>query len=175
MLGYRSKSLVIYSRYISMTLDSNFNISNKSVTSRNSVKCNLCLTQTHFKCNNLNFVNGQVVKNANKSWFCLRCSKSIFPFTNINNCKLSLPVNHSGKFIYDNHLNSTNACLMLNPLENLTKLFNQFNDFSSDQKQNSNNIKNCKHYDIEEIQSLNKINDKHLLPSSVVDAAWLNG
>ena len=78
-----------------MALDSLCNIRNKFVSSRNSIECNLCLTQIHFKCNNLNFVDGQVIKNANKSWFCLQCSKKRFPFTNINNYKLSLNVNSS--------------------------------------------------------------------------------
>ena len=50
-----------------MTLDYLCNTSNKSVSSRNSMECNSCLTQKHFKCNNLNFIDGQVVKNANKS------------------------------------------------------------------------------------------------------------
>ena len=50
-----------------MTLDYPCNTSNKSVSSRNSMECNSCLTQKHFKCNNLNFIDGQVVKNANKS------------------------------------------------------------------------------------------------------------
>ena len=152
MLGYLSKPLVIYTQYSSMTLDSVCNTCHKSVSSRNSIEWNLCLTQTHFKCNNLNFVDGQVIKNANKSWFCLQCSKNIFPFTNINNYKLSLTVNSSDKqFSYDNDLNSTNTCLVLNPPENLTNLFNQFNDFSSDQKQNSDNIRNFKYYNIDKL------------------------
>ena len=45
------------------------------------------------------------------------------------------------QFSYDNNLDSTNTCLVLNPPENLTTLFNQFNDFSSNQKQNSDNIR----------------------------------
>ena len=147
-----------------MTLDSVCNTCNKCVSSRNSIECNLCLTEIHFKRNNLSFVDGQVIKNANKSWFYLQCSKNIFPFTNINNYKLSLTVNSSDKqFSYDNDLNSTNTCLVLNPPENLTNLFNQFNDFSPDQKQNSDNIRNCKYYNIDEIQSLNKLNDKYSL------------
>ena len=149
-----------------MILDSVCNICNKSISSRNSIECNLCLTQTYFKSINLNFVDGQVINNANKSWFCLQCSKNTFPFTNINNYKLSFTVNSSDKqFSYDNDLNSTNTCLVLNPLQNLTNLFNQFNDFSSDQKQNSDNIRNCKYYNIDEIQSLNKLKDKHHYPS----------
>ena len=113
-----------------MTLDSVCNTCNKSVSYRNSVECNLRLTQTHFKCNYLNFADGQVTKNANKSWFCLQCSKNIFPFSNINNCKLFYTVNSNDKqFSYHNDLNSTNTCLVFNQSENLTNLFNNFNDF----------------------------------------------
>ena len=74
-----------------------YNTYNKSFSSRKSIECNLCLTQTHFKYKNLNFVDGQDIKNANKSWYCLQCSKNIFPFTNINSYKLSLIVNSSDK------------------------------------------------------------------------------
>ena len=31
------------------------------------MKCNLYLLETYFKCNSLNFDDGQVIKNANKS------------------------------------------------------------------------------------------------------------
>ena len=162
MLG--SKPLEIFTGHSYMTLDSLCNTCNKSVSSGNSIECNLCLTQTHFKCNNLIFVDSQVIKNTNKSLFCLQCSKNIFPFTNINNNKLSLTVNSSDKqFSYDNDLNSTNTYLVLNPPENLTNICNKFNNFSSDQKQNSDNIRNCKYYNTDEIQSLNKLNDKHSL------------
>ena len=67
----------------------------------------------------------------------------MFPFSNINNCKLSLTGNSGEKqFSYDNELNSINTCLVSNPPENLTSLLNQFNNFSSDQKHNSDNIRN---------------------------------
>ena len=48
-----------------MTLDSLCNTYNKSA-SNNSLECNLCLNQTHFECNNLYFVDGQIMKNTNK-------------------------------------------------------------------------------------------------------------
>ena len=157
-----------------MTLDSLCNTCNKSVSSRNSIKFNLCLIQTHLKFNNLNFVDGQVIKNANKIWFCLQCSENLFPFPNINNNKLSLTANSNHKqFSYDSDLNLTNTSFVLNPPENLTNLFNQFNEFSSDQKQNSDNIRNCKYYNIDEIQSLNKLNNKHLLSLFHINAFFL--
>ena len=47
-----------------------------------------------------------------------------FPFTNIKNYKLSLTVSCSDlQFSYDNNLNSTDSCLVLNSPENLTNLF----------------------------------------------------
>ena len=48
-----------------MILDTLCNICNKSVSYRNCIEYNLCLTQTHFKCNNLNFADGYVIKNTN--------------------------------------------------------------------------------------------------------------
>ena len=61
-----------------MALHSFCNTCNKSLNHRNSIRCNLCLTQTHFKCNNLNFVDDEVIKNSNKSWSSVQCSKRIF-------------------------------------------------------------------------------------------------
>ena len=108
-----------------MTLDSLCNTCNKSGHYRNSIEYNLCLTQTHFNYNNLNFVDSRVIKNANKSWFCVQCSKNKFAFTKINHHKLSLIDNCSDKqFSYGNDLNLTGTCLVLNPPENLTNLFN---------------------------------------------------
>ena len=55
-----------------MTLDSICNTCNKPVIHRNSIECNLYLNQTHFKYNSLKFVGFIVVKNVNKSWFCVQ-------------------------------------------------------------------------------------------------------
>ena len=61
--------------------------------------------------------------------------------TNLNSHKLYFSVNCSDKqFSHSNGLNSTDTSLVLNPPENLTKLFNQLNYFSSDQNQNSDSI-----------------------------------
>ena len=45
----------LHNIYSYMTLDSLCNTCNKSVSYRNYIECNLCFTQTHFKCNNLTF------------------------------------------------------------------------------------------------------------------------
>ena len=100
--------------------------------------------------------------------------QKLFSFTNVNNYKLSLTVDSSDKqFSYDDDLNSTNTCLVLNLPENVTNVFNQFNDFSSDQKQNFDNIRNCKYYNIDEIQSSNKLNAKHSLSLFHINACFL--
>ena len=84
----------------------------------------------YFKCNDLNFVDGQIIKYLHKSWFCVQCCKNIYVFTRINNNKLSPTVNYNNKwFSPGNDLNSTNRGLVLKPPENLAELFNQFNDF----------------------------------------------
>ena len=61
-----------------MTSDSLYNTYNKSFSSRKSIECNLRLTQTHFEYKNLNFVDGQDIKNANKSWYFCNVPKTYF-------------------------------------------------------------------------------------------------
>ena len=133
---------------------------NKTVSYRNSITCAHCFKPIHLKCNNLNFVDGQLIKNSNSSWFCLNCSNNIFPFTNITNKKLQLVFSNKEYHVDDYIYNSINTCLVLKPRENLTNLFNMFNNLSSDQNNNSENIINCKYYDIDEIQTLKKLNNK---------------
>ena len=124
---------------------------NKTVSHRNSIICAQCFKPIHLKCDNLNFLDGQLIKNSNSSWFCLHCSNNIFPFTNFIN----------KEYHVDDYIgNSTNTRLVLKPQENLTNLFNEFNNLTSDQNSNSENIINCKYYDIDKIQTINKLNNK---------------
>ena len=139
------------------------NTCNKTVSHRNSIICAQCFKPIHLKCNNLNFLDGQLIKNSNSSWFCLHCSNNIFPFTNIANEKLQ-SVFSNEKYHVDDYIdNLTKTRLVLKPQENLTNLFNEFNNLSSDQYNNSENIINCKYYDIDEIQTLKKLNSKRTL------------
>ena len=128
----------------------------------------------HLKCNNLNFVDGQLMKNSNSSWFCLHCSNNIFPFTNITNKKLQSVFSNEVYHINDYIDNSTNTCLVLKPQENLTNLFNEFNNLFSDQNNNSENIINCKDYDIDEIQTTNKLNNKCILSPFHINSCSLS-
>ena len=92
----------------------------KSDKDRNSIKCNLCLTKVHLKCNYLNYVDSQYIKFSNKTCHCYNCSKDLFPFTTINKCKV-YPL-FSDK-IYCNS-DSNKLCLPSKPPKNLSHLMN---------------------------------------------------
>ena len=59
------------------------NTCGKSVKDRNSIKCNLCLTKVHLKCNYLNYVDSQYITFSNKTWHCYNCNKDLLPLTMI--------------------------------------------------------------------------------------------
>ena len=104
----------------------------------------------------MSFVDGQLIKNSDSSWFCLHFSNKIFPFTNITNKKLQ-SVFSDEEYHVDDYIDSlTKTCLVLRPQENLTNLFSEFKNLSSDQNNSSENI-NSKYYDIDEIQTLSKL------------------
>ena len=81
----------------------------------NSIKCNICLTKVHIKCNYLNFVDSQYITFSNKTWHCYNCSKYLFPSTTINNFKLYSLL--SDRF-YCN-CDSNESCLTLKPPKSL--------------------------------------------------------
>ena len=126
----------------------------KSVNHRSSIKCNLCQTMSHLKCNDLNYVDGLNLKNLNILWYCSACCADIFPFTNTNSYKLCLFLNNTGKKYCETCQKET--CLVLKLQKNLSNLFNQFNNFS-DQNKNQENVSNCKCYDLNELKPLKKI------------------
>ena len=95
---------------------------NNTVSHRNSIIFAQCFKPIHLKCSNLNFVDGQLIKNSNSSWFCLHCSNNIFPFTNITNKKLQSVFSNEEYHVDDYIDNSTNTHLVLKPQENLTSL-----------------------------------------------------
>ena len=91
---------------------------NKTVSHRNPIVFAPCFKPMHLKCNHLNFVDGQLIKNSSNSWFCLHCSNNIFPFTNITNKKLQSVFSNEEYHINDYIDYSTKACLVLKPQEN---------------------------------------------------------
>ena len=135
------------------------NTCGKSVKNRNSIKCNLCLTKVHLKCNYLNYVDSQYIKFSNKTWHCYNCSKDLFPFTTINNFRLySL---FSDRFSCNS--DSNESCLTLKPPKNLSHFFNEFNSFSSDVNNTPENVINPNYYDIDQLQTLKEFTDKSSL------------
>ena len=144
--------------------NSSYGLYEKSVNHKSSIKCNLCQIISHLKCSDLNYVDGLYLKNLNISWYCRACCADIFPFTNINNYKLYLSSNNTGKKYCETYQKETCIkTLVLKPQKNLSDLFNEFNNFS-DQNKNQENISNCKYYDLSEIKPLNKLNNKSSLP-----------
>ena len=141
---------------------------NKTVSHRNSNICAQCFKPIRLKCNNLNFLDGQLIQNSNSSCFCLHCFNNIFIFLllTLQNKKLQSVFSNEEYHVDDYIDNSTNTRLELKPQENLTNLFNEFNNLSSDQNNNSENIINCKYYDIDEVQTLNKLNNKRFVTFS---------
>ena len=135
------------------------NTCKKSFKDRNSIKCNLCLTKVHLKCNYLNYVDSQYIKFSNKTWHCYNCSKDLFPFTTINNFKFCFLLSHR---FYCNS-NSNESCLTLKPLKSLSHLFIEFNSFSSDINNSPENVINSNYYDIDQLQNLKQFTDKSSL------------
>ena len=120
----------------------------------------------HLKCNNVNVVDAEIIKNtgSDRFWICMFCSNNLFPFATLNDHKLYQTLSQSNNhYTGSSNSYSTNTCSALKPPKNLSNLFNEFNNLSSQQNKITENIIYCKYYDIEEIQSLNKLNHKNAL------------
>ena len=120
----------------------------------------------HLKCNNVNVVDAEIIKNtgSDRFWICMFSSNNLFPFATLNDHKLSQSLSQSNNhYTGSSNSYSTNTCLTLKPPKNLNNLFNEFNNLSSQQNKITENIIYCKYYDIEEIQSLNNLNHRNAL------------
>ena len=107
-----------------MSITSLCNACEKSVNDRNALQCSLCQKDVHLKCNELNYVDSQMIKKLNKFWYCFKCCKNAFPFTSLNNFKLHNLL--SDKRFCD--IEPTDTCLILKPPTNLSHLFNEMNN-----------------------------------------------
>ena len=89
------------------------NTCNKSVSSRNLIECSLCLTVVHLKCNNLDIVDAEIIKNtvSDRLWICMFCSNNLFYFATLNDHKLYQTLSQSNNH-YSGSSNSysTNTC-----------------------------------------------------------------
>ena len=129
------------------------NICNKSLNIKKSIKCNVCHKVSHYKCNFLNFVECQNIRNSNPDWQCITCSKDIFPLVNLNDHRFNTATGNNTNYTVDSDR------LVLKPPSNLSTLFNHFNNLSSDNNNDTDNTLNCKYYDVNEIQNINMINN----------------
>ena len=131
----------------------------------------------HLKCNSLNVIDAEIIKNTGSDgfWICMSCSNNLFPFATLNDYKLyqtlSQNLNH---YSGSSNSYSTNTCSTLKLRNNLSNLFNEFNNFSSQQNKNTENIINSKYYDIKEIQSLNNLNHKNALSLYLISTCSLS-
>ena len=123
-------------------------ICKKSVSSNKLITCELCLQISHYRCNFLNSVDFQTIKQNISDWQCINCSKNIFPFVELNDYRFNAVANNNNlQYLADSD------SLSLKPPSNLSSLYNHFNDFTSDNK-SSNDIINCKYYNVEELSVL---------------------
>ena len=76
--------------------------------------CDHCNHWVRHTCNDLNDVNHTLLQNKNESWYCIPCTKVIFPFCHIEKKKSSI-----------------SKCLS-KPSPSLVKFINQLNNFTKD-------------------------------------------
>ena len=131
-------------------------ICKKSLNIKKSIKCNICDKLSHYKCNFLNFVECQNIKNTNHTWQCISCSKKIFPFVELNDYRFNIATGSNTSYTVDSDK------LVIKPPSNLSSLYNLFNDYSSNNNENLDNDLNCKYYDINDLNNLNTENNSSL-------------
>ena len=59
----------------------------KNVCDKKSIKCSICSCVSHYKCNLLSYIDFQALSKNILNWHCLKCSRDLFPFTDLNNYK----------------------------------------------------------------------------------------
>ena len=62
-----------------------YKICSKSVAKNHkAICCDLCHIWVHTKWNKINAARYNMLQNYEKKWFCIECSKDIFPFSSLN-------------------------------------------------------------------------------------------
>ena len=142
-------------------------ICEKNVSDKDkAVQCDLCELWVHIKCNNLNYLDYRYLQNSNKSWYCIECCSTIFPFNSLLNNKNFLScctntVNNNTHWI--DLENDHNSSLSLKPSSSLELLVNHFNNATPENSNNPEKVCLFEYYDMEEIYNttfkyLTKIN-----------------
>ena len=132
-------------------------ICEKNVSDKDkAVQCDLCELSVHIKCNNLNYLDNRCLQNSNKSWYCIECCSTIFPFnsflSNKNFLSCFTNTDHNNTHWIDLE-NDHNSSLSLEPSSNLELLVNQFNNATPENSNNPENICSSRYYDIEEMHN----------------------
>ena len=103
----------------------------KIVKTRDKVTCcGLCIKWIHIRCNNLNDLDYEYLRNSDETWYCKTCIQEILPFSN--------------KKINPNTIILGNAGI--DP--NLKNLLCQLNNRSEKENIDNENLTNCKYRDI---------------------------
>ena len=56
----------------------------KLAKNHKAIECDNCKLWVHLKCNKINVQTYKLLQNDHAAWFCLTCSKTIFPFSELN-------------------------------------------------------------------------------------------
>ena len=92
-----------------------------------AINCDICHQWVHIKCNYLSDSTYKHLMESNETWFCIICSKELFPFSNITNMDLHLTL--QGKHF---SINSSPNDLNIDPSKQLSTLFENLNNISHD-------------------------------------------
>ena len=141
-----------------------------------AVQCDLCELWVQIKCNNLNYLDYKYLQNSNKSWYCIECCSTIFPFNSLLSNK---------NFCYCTNTDSNNthwidlendhySSLSLKPSSNLELLVNQFNNATPENSNNPKKVCSSKYYDIDEMHNIQIPHKNKLLPLFHINASSLN-
>ena len=120
-----------------------------------AVQCDLCEHWIHMKCNNL-YLDYRYPQNCNKSWYCIKCCSTIFPFNSLSTSKniLACCTTTDSNITQLKDLESDHdSSLLLKPSANLGLLVNQFNNATPENGNDPEKIASSKYYDIDEMHN----------------------
>ena len=134
---------------------------------QSSIFYDLCKFWVHTKCNQLNFLDFQLVLNHG---FVLNASAICFLLVHLI-IKILVHL-----FLTITIIINTGSSINLEPHPNLSLLFKQFHDLSSHliNKNPENMMTNCKYYDIDDIQKIKSKPNSVSLPLFHLNACSLN-
>ena len=115
-------------------------------------------------------------KNCGKSWFCIECCNTIFPFNSLSSNKNSLAycINSDSNITQWKDLeNNYDSSLLLKP-SNLELLVNQFNNATPENGNDPEKITSSKYYDIDEMHNIEMPHKNKLLSLFHINACSLS-